>query len=104
MHLRKSVLAAALEVAQLNSKIKTLIVNKKLRENYCLKVKENLNKSEELLKKLEIGYFSEIKHPEINKLNKRKEFSLKTGFSSKNSENYSLIKEINEIREKLARL
>ncbi len=101
MHLRKSILSLALETAHLNSNLKTLILDKKIKLETYNKIKLNINEANEMLTKLEKEYLKEIND---SKVDKYKDKGFKPKFKPKSDEDYSLIKEINEIREKLARL
>ncbi len=104
LHLRKSILSLALEAAHLNSNIKATIINKKIKLEYYERIKKNVLEAKGLLGKLEKEYLKEIEDKTTNKKLKNKETSLLFKLKARNSFNNNLMSEINEIREKLARL
>jgi len=102
--LRKKVLSLALDTAELNSNIKTMIVDRDLKLDYLNKIKSNMKEVKDLLKKVKSSYLSEIEHPSVKELKERPKEAFKPYKKEISAENYDLLKEINEIKEKLAKI
>ena len=104
MHLRKSLLSIALETAHLNSNIKNLILDKKVKLSSQSKIKDNMLNIRKMVDNLESTYFTEIDNKEVLDLKNKKNLSLKSKYKQISDEDSNLIREINEIKQKLSRL
>lgn len=104
LHLKKSILSLALETAHLNSNIKTIILERDLKLKNYLKIRENLEFINNSMKKLRYSYFTKINEELAEKTNLKNKLDYKSKNKDYSNFDTSLIREINSIKDKLAKL